>query len=31
MELQESEEDKDEKHIGKLIRRNPKLKGAYWL
>ena len=29
MVLQEKEEDKDEKHIGELIRKNPKMTGAY--
>ena len=30
MELKEKEE-KDEKHIGKLFRKNPKKKSVYWL
>ena len=29
MELQEKEEDKDKRHIGKLIRKNPIIKGTY--
>ena len=27
-ELQEKEEEKDEKHIGKLLREKPKMKGV---
>ena len=29
MELQENEDEKYEKQIGKLVRKNPKVKGAY--
>ena len=29
MELQEKKEDQDEKHIGKLIRKNLKINGAF--
>ena len=29
MELQEKEEEKDEKDMGKLFRKNPKKKGVY--
>ena len=29
MEVQEKEEEKDKKHIGKLFRKNPKIKGVY--
>ena len=29
MKLQEKEEETDEKHIGKLIRKNLKIKGTY--
>ena len=29
MELQEREQDKDEKAIGKVNKKNPKIKGAY--
>ena len=29
MELQEQKEDKDEEHIGKLIRSSPQIKGVY--
>ena len=31
MELHEQQEEKDEKHIGKLFRKNPKIKGVYYL
>ena len=31
MELQEKEEEKDEKHIRKLFRKNPDIKGVYYL
>ena len=31
MELQEKEEEKDEKHIQKLFRKNPNIKGVYYL
>ena len=30
LELQEQKEDKDEEHIGKLIRNSPQIKGVYY-
>ena len=31
LELQEKEEEKDEKHIEKLFRKSPSIKGVYQL